>query len=126
MQRYDRTVGDCLSLAVRQSPDGPLLGEAVLYHFTLNGGAEVGCRILPEYQGKGLGKRAFARAARLAAEQGAKPNARCYRENTVSRKMIEAAGFVMTREDAAFYYFAPSVELENTAARAHRTGQVER
>ena len=43
--------------------DGAFIGEAVLYRFDYKGGAELGCRILPEYAGNGYGAEAYRRAA---------------------------------------------------------------
>lgn len=102
----DIKAGDSVNFAVRTSDGGDMIGEAILWNFTFDGCAEVGCRILPEYQGKGYGKAAFKVAAEFAAnELNLKVTARCFKENTVSYKMISASGFEKTGSDDEFYYF---------------------
>ena len=46
--------GVALSLAVRY--DGGYIGEGVIYDFDYHGAAEIGLRLLPEYQGRGFGE----------------------------------------------------------------------
>lgn len=105
--RYDMAAGDSVNLAVRLSADGEMIGEAILWNFSPDGTAELGCRILPEYQKRGYGRAAFGAAAEYAARTlRVRVAARCFRENAASRRMIEANGFVFLREDAAYCYFA--------------------
>jgi len=90
--------------------DGRFIGEAVLYRFDYKGGAELGCRILPEYAGHGYGAEAYRRAAdwslynlglyRLAGK--------CFRENEASRKMLSAC-MRPAGEDDTFLYFEKKV-----------------
>ena len=97
---YDMAAGDSINFAVRLTADGELIGEAILWNFTYDGTAELGCRIFPEYQGHGYGRGAFRAAADFAADTlGLKVWARCHRENTASYRMIEASGFEKTGED---------------------------
>ncbi len=86
--------------------DGQMIGEAVLYHFDCRGGAELGCRILPEFAGKGYGAEAFARAADWSLyELGLSVlRAKCYHENTASHKMLSAC-MRPAGEDETFCYF---------------------
>ncbi len=86
--------------------DGELIGEAVLYQFDYKGGAELGCRILPEYAGHGYGAEAFRRAAEWSLyELGLyRLKAKCYRENEASRKMLSSC-MRPSGEDDTFYYF---------------------
>ena len=49
--------GVALSLAVRQGEK--FVGEAVIYAFDMQGGAECAIRLLPEYRGKGIATRAL-------------------------------------------------------------------
>ena len=103
--RYDQHAGDSINFAVRLSRDGAMIGEAILWNFTYDGTAELGCRLLPAYQGKGYGTAAFGAAAFAARSLNVRARARCYRQNAVSRRMIEANGFVPCGEDDAFFYF---------------------
>ena len=86
--------------------EGQLIGEAVLYRFDCKGGAELGCRILPEFAGHGYGAEAFARAAEWSLyELGLTVlRAKCYQENEVSRKMLSAC-MRAAGEDDTFFYF---------------------
>ncbi len=103
---YDMRAGDSINFAIRLSKDGEMIGEAILWNFTLDGTAELGCRIFPEYQGKGYGKSAFKAAADFAVHSlNLKVIARCYRKNKASYRMITTAGFVQVREDEEFCYF---------------------
>lgn len=103
---FDMRAGDSVNFAVRLAEDGPMIGEAVLWSFTSDGTGEVGCRILPEYQGRGYGTAAFGAAAELAARVlKLNTTARCYKDNAASRRMITANGFVPAFEDETFFYF---------------------
>lgn len=64
----ERERGVALSLAVRER--GELIGEAVLYAFDLLGGCECALRLLPEKQGKGIGKTALGLLLGLAEAIG--------------------------------------------------------
>ena len=108
---YDMRAGDSVNFAVRLSESGDMIGEAVIWNFTSDGAAELGCRILPGYHGKGYGKAAFGAAADFAARTlGVKLWTRCYRENTPSYRMITANGFTQSGEDQDFYYFRKNGE----------------
>lgn len=103
---YDMAAGDSINFAIRLKNAGEMIGEAILWNFTSNGTAELGCRILPGYQGNGYGKAAFGVAADFAArELKMKVWARCYRENTPSYRMITANSFIPLCEDTEFIYF---------------------
>ena len=90
--------------------DGKFIGEVVLYRFDYKGGAELGCRILPEYAGNGYGAEAYRRAAdwclytlglyRLVGK--------CYHENEASRKMLGSC-MRPNGEDETFLYFEKKV-----------------
>ena len=86
--------------------DGRFIGEAVLYRFDSKGAAELGCRILPEYAGHGYGAEAFAAAADWSLyELGLyRLEAKCFRENEPSRRML-AACMRPAGEDETYYYF---------------------
>lgn len=90
--------------------DGKLIGEALLYHFDGRGGAEEGCRIAPEYAGKGYGAEAF----RTLAEWGlyslhlSRVVAKCFKENTASYRMLSSC-MRKDSEDETFYYFKKEI-----------------
>ncbi len=103
---YDMRAGDSVNFAVRQSEDGPMIGETVVWNFTSDGSAEVGCRLFPAYHGKGYGSRAFGLTADYAERSlNVRVTARCFLENTPSHRMIEANGFVNVRRDDTYEYF---------------------
>ena len=53
-QLYDYTVGLAMTFGVYF--EGHLIGECVLHHFDLIGGAEISVRIIPEHRGLGFGR----------------------------------------------------------------------
>ena len=107
---YDMAAGDSINFAVRLAEDDEMIGEAILWNFTSDGTAELGCRILPEYQGKGYGKAAFGAVADFAVNTlNVKVWARCYRENTPSYRMIASNGFTPLWENEDFCYFEKRV-----------------
>lgn len=103
---FDTRVGDSVNFAVRLSPGGDLIGEAILWNFTSDGYAELGCRLFPEYQGRGYGKAAFRAAADFAESAlRVKVYARCFPENLPSYRMIAASGFEPCCADGNYQYF---------------------
>ena len=102
--RRDFAARQAVNFAVRL--DGAFIGEAVLYRFDYQGGAELGCRILPEYAGNGYGAEAF----RLAAEWSLyklglyRLTAKCFKENEPSRRML-AASMRQVGEDETYFHF---------------------
>ncbi len=90
--------------------DGKCIGEAVLYRFDSKGGAELGCRIAPEYAHNGYGTEAF----RTVAEWGLyklhlrRVVAKCYKENLASYRMLSSC-MRKSGEDETFYYFNKEV-----------------
>ncbi len=108
---FDMRAGDSVNFAVRQSENGPMIGETVLWNFTPDGYAEVGCRLFPACHGKGYGSRAFALTADYAERTlNVRVTARCFHENAPSRRMIEANGFVPVRRDDTYVYFERKTE----------------
>ena len=104
--QYDMRVGDSINFAIRLRQGGQMIGEAILWQFTFNGGAELGCRLMPEYLGKGYGKAAFGALADFGERTlGLKVVARCYQQNLPSCRMILGNGFELVRQDDTFYYF---------------------
>lgn len=102
--RQDFARHTALNFAVRL--DGALIGEAVFYRFDGRGGAELGCRISPQYAHKGYGTEAFAAAADWGL-YGLKLShvvARCFKENAASLRMLSSC-MRRDHEDETFYYF---------------------
>ena len=103
---YDMAAGDSINFAIRLREGGEMAGEAILWNFTHDNYAELGCRLLPRFQGNGLGAAAFKAAAEFAEESlGLKVYARCFRENAPSRGMIVSSGFTQCFENEPFLYF---------------------
>lgn len=64
--------GVALSLAIRECSGGELIGEAVIYGFDYRGGASFALRLLPEYQGRGLGSSTLSALIGVARDIGLK------------------------------------------------------
>lgn len=84
-----------------------LVGEVVLWHFTYTGEAEIGVRILAEYEGLGYAREALRAACNYAfcALSVLRVEAKCYKENERSKKALEGAGMRRYGEDEIYYYF---------------------
>lgn len=89
---------------------GKCIGEAVLYAPDWRGGAELGCRIAPQYAGNGYGTEAFAAVADWALYRLGLTRvvAKCYKENEASYKMLSSC-MRRSGEDETFYYFEKRV-----------------
>lgn len=104
--QYDMRSGDSINLAIRLSEEGPMIGEVILWHFTVNGNAEIGCRLFPAYHGRGIGKAAFSAAVDFARDQlGLRVYGKCYIDNFASYRMFTASGMKFTRKDARYCFF---------------------
>ena len=93
--------------------DDTLIGEVVLHNFSYTGEAEVGARLLPAYQGYGYaqeGVRAMSDYAFSVLAQE-RVQAKCYKENVRSKKMLEGAGMRQCGEDEIFLYFYRTAAL---------------
>lgn len=103
----DMQAGDSVNFAVRESVNGEMIGEALIWNFTADGTGELGCRIMPGYQGKGYGKAAFGALADFAENTlKIKTTARCFKENGTSYRMITGNGFRETHRDGTYIYFS--------------------
>lgn len=69
---------------------GAFIGEALLYYFDYLGGAECAVRLLPEYSGRGLGKKTLDSLVEAARKIGLKTlYATVNSENLPSKKLFE-------------------------------------
>lgn len=105
MQAYDNSIAFSINFAIRENEGGELIGETIIYNATVCGDVEIGCRVAKNYQGKGLGKKAFALTAAYAKSLGLKPKAKCFKQNEPSKNMILSSGFKILKEDDKFYHF---------------------
>ena len=87
-QQSELERGLAVTFAVRWRES--FIGEAVIYHFDLKGGAEIGFRLHKKYHGRGLGTRTLKMLFRAAAEIGLSDvTASVLRENHASVKLLE-------------------------------------
>lgn len=104
---FDMAVGDSMNFAVREQEDGPMIGEGLLWNFTDAGSAEVGMRLLPEYQGKGISAIAGPALIRYAEKGlGMTTRAKCRNspDNGNAIYSAIAAGFRERRRDDTWIY----------------------
>ena len=106
--REDFRNRQAVNFAVRL--DGVFIGEAVLYRFDYKGGAELGCRILPEYAGHGYGTEAYCRVAEWALYTLGlyRLVGKCCHENEASKRMLESC-MRPNGQDETFLYFEKKV-----------------
>ena len=106
--REDCARSRAVNFAVRL--DGALIGEVVLYRFDSRGGAELGCRVSPDFAGHGYGTEAFAAVADWALYRLhlAHVVAKCYKENDASYRMLSSC-MHRAGEDETFFYFDKEV-----------------
>lgn len=106
--REDFAAHRAVNFAVRLH--GKCIGEVVLYAPDWRGGAELGCRIAPQFAGNGYGTEAFAAVAEWALYRLGLDRvvAKCYKENEASYKMLSSC-MRRSSEDDTFYYFEKKV-----------------
>lgn len=88
--------------------DGTMfVGEVTLHRFGYAADAEIGVRLLPEAEGKGYA----SEAVRAYTEYGfsklnlERVEAKCFRENERSRRMLLSSGLCADGEDGTYFYF---------------------
>lgn len=102
-----------MPLGIYCKESGELAGEVVLHRFGYQEEAEIGVRVLAEYEGKGLARE----AVRAYAEYGllklglCKVEAKCFRENVRSAKMLLGAGMRECGRDETYLYFFRTAEM---------------
>lgn len=83
-----------------------LIGEVTMHNFDHQNGVEVGVRILAEHQNKGYGKEAVKGVCSYLKNIGVNyVKAKCFIENTPSKKTFESLGFKRIGKDEKYYYF---------------------
>ncbi len=93
--------------------DGKLAGEVVLHNFGYNNECEIGVRVLPEYEGKGLAKEAVIAYSDYAFfEMDIEcVIAKCFKVNERSRRTLLAAGLKECGEDDTYFYFRKTAAM---------------
>ena len=103
--RLDFSRGAALSLAIRESGREELIGEAIIYAFDGRGGAEFAVRLLPEEQGRGLGRASVNAVVELASSIGLiRLYARVKNENAPSHAMLSGVLDVVDATESDKYY----------------------
>ena len=106
-QRVELERGEALTLAVRWRDH--FIGEAVLYHFDLKGGAQVGFRLHKRYHGHGLGARTLSLLMKCARKIGLSyVTASVLKENLASVKLLTKK-MTLVGEDELTIHFASDV-----------------
>ena len=101
--RLDFERGAALSLAVRT--EGSFIGEAVLYRFDLEGGAEIALRLLPEWRSRGLGSRALEALLSVAEDIGlSRLTAEVMLENAPSLALFSSFMDEVRRDSERVYF----------------------
>ena len=101
--RREFSLGVSISFAIRAA--GFFCGEAVIYAFDGRGGAEFAVRLLPEWQGQGLGKDAVRATMNAARKIGLTHlNAKIMSENSPSHSMVRTIMTLCASEDGAEIY----------------------
>ena len=106
--REDFVCRRTMSLAVRLN--GSMIGEAVLYHLDNRGTAELGVRILPEFEGLGYGREAFAALAEWALYTLGLTRlvAKCFVQNQASAKLLSSV-MRQVSSDSSMLYFEKNI-----------------
>ena len=94
-----------LNFAIRYK--GKFAGEVILYNFDhRDSSAEAGVRIFCDFDGKGIGNEAFSAVCSYALYTLglSHVNAKCYKENIASNKMLQKT-MKLIGEDEKFFYF---------------------
>lgn len=84
-----------------------LIGEVVCYHLKCDSSCEIGMRIKKEYQGKGIATKAVQLISHylLKTLKLKTINAKCFKENQASRKVLIKDGYQENGEDDTYFFF---------------------
>ena len=107
-QKKDFGSSTAMNLAIRV--DEAMIGEVILYHFSFRGSAEIGIRLLPEYEGKGYASEAFRAVCNYALYQIGmyEIRSKCMKENHPSFRLLSSI-MRKTGEDDTYFYFKKTV-----------------
>lgn len=93
--------------------DGYFAGEVVLHNFGFRNDCEIGVRLLPEFEGKGIAREALMGLMNYAffTLDVDTVYAKCFIQNVRSRNTLLAAAMRQTGEDQTYYYFKKTAEM---------------
>ena len=93
--------------------EGCLAGEVVLHNFGFRNDCEIGVRLLPQFEGKGLAREALLGLMNYAFFELDIDTvlAKCYKENERSRRTLLSAGMKQTGQDDVYYYFKKTAAM---------------
>lgn len=99
---------ECFSFICIAKQTGKMIGECVLYNFDSYGNAEIGVRIIKEYQHAGFGREAIEAVSLFARHvlHIKKVMICAYKENMASEKMIESLGAIKVYDTPQRNYYA--------------------
>ena len=102
-----------MPLGIYNKESGALVGEVVLHRFGYREEAEIGVRLLEEYEGRGYAKEAVTAYAEYGFSKLnlARIEAKCFLENVRSAKMLLAAGMRECGKDDTYRYFYRTAEM---------------
>ncbi len=107
-QKKDFGSSTAMNFAVRLQEE--MIGEVILYHFNFRGSAEIGIRLLPEFEGKGYAAEAFEAVCLYALYQIGmyEVRAKCMKENKASFRLLSSQ-MRKAGEDEIYFYFKKTV-----------------
>ncbi len=116
--QFDMAVGDSINYAVRETEDGPMVGEALLWNFRDSGSVELGVRLLPEYIGRGLSHAADPLVEYAENILGVSVRVRCLNipENQRALGGARGSGFREIRRDETWIYLERNHQQEGIQA----------
>ena len=84
-----------------------LIGEVTMHNFALDNSVEIGIRLLKDYHGKGFGIKTLKAICNYlkSTVKVSYIKAKCYLENTPSKRNFEKLGFTKIGKDDTYYYF---------------------
>lgn len=93
--------------------DGMFAGEVVLHNFGYRNDCEIGVRLLPEFEGKGIAREALLTLMHYAffTLDIDVVLAKCYKPNERSRKCLLSAGMKACGEDDTYYHFKKTAAM---------------
>ena len=106
-QKKDFGSSTAMNFAVRL--DGTFIGEVILYHFDFRGGAEIGIRLLPEYEGHGYAGEAYRGACDYALYGIGMYEVRANAIKRTRNPKTCGGRYASAGEDETYYYFRRTV-----------------